>query len=89
MIKDKITLAAQKEPNIAISTLYWRMKRYGTPFKKRDGREKHFIEGRRAMDVAKENGISEMQFRSRVRNGWTPWLAATRPVRAYKRKTNE
>lgn len=89
MIKDKIILAAQKEPNIAISTLYWRMRRYGTPFKKRDGREKHFVEGRRAMDVAKENGISDAQFRERMRNGWEPWLAATRPVRTYKRKINE
>lgn len=89
MIKDKIILAAQKEPNTAISTLYWRMRRYGTPFKKQDGREKHFIEGRRAVDVARENGIPDTLFRARLRNGWTPWFAATRPARAYKRKANE
>lgn len=89
MIKDKIILAAQKEPNIAISTLYWRMKRYGTPFKKQDGREKHFVEGRRAMDVARENGIPDALFRTRLRSGWTAWRAATQPARAYKRKNDE
>ena len=89
MIKDKIILAAQKEPSIAISTLYWRMKRYGTPFKKQDGREKHFIEGRRAMDVARENGVPDTLFRARLRSGWTAWRAATQPVRAYKGKSNE
>ena len=89
MIKDKIILAAQKEPNTSISTLYWRMRKYGTPFKKRDGRGKHFVDGRRAMDVAKENGISDAQFRERMRNGWEAWRAATQPVRRYKGKSNE
>ena len=85
MIKDKIIMASKKQPNLSMSTLYWRMKRYGTPYKPRDGRTKYIIDGRPAVELAMENGISYDRFYNRLKAGWTSHRAATQPLRA-KRK---
>jgi hypothetical protein len=82
-MKDKIRIAMEQEKGTAMSTFYWRMKKYGSPFKKQDGREKHFIGGRRAMDIAKENGIPDKVFRARIKAGWTAYRSATQPIRKY------
>ena len=85
MIKDKIIIASKKQPNLSISTLYWRMKRYGTPYKPRDGRTKHMLDGRPAVELAMENGISYDLFYSRLKSGWTSYRAATQPPRVRKK----
>lgn len=83
-MKDKIRIAIEQEKDIAISTFYWRMRTYGSPFKKKDRREKHFIGDRRAMDVARENGIPDNVFRARIKAGWTVYRSATQPMRKYR-----
>ena len=85
-MKDNIRIAMRKEPNLSLSTFYWRMKNYGTPYKHHDGREKHFIGGKLAVEVAQENGISATLFRARMKKGWTSYRAATQPAQIRTKK---
>ena len=88
-MKDRIKIAMGQEKDIAISTFYWRMKKYGSPFKKKDGREKLFIGGRRAVDIARENNIPEKVFRARMKKGWSLYRSATQPVKRYGANKDE
>lgn len=88
-MKDNIKLVLAKEKRLSVQAIYWRIKRYGSPYKKHDGREKLFIGDKRAVDVAKKNGISEILFRGRIKRGWTVERAATQPARVAGRAKNE
>lgn len=49
-------------------------------------KEKYFYEGKLAIKVAEENGISKVAFNNRLWNGWSVEDACTKPMRAKFRK---
>jgi len=72
-MNDRIQAAAQDPRNGSIAAIRSRFYKTGSPFKKEDKRVKLFVNGKPAVEVAQQNGVSKARFYQRiVRYGWTP-----------------
>ena len=73
VMRDKIKVALKDKRNGSMQAIYARIRKYGTPFKTKDGRCKYGLEP----VLTEHDGLTRQQIHYRIKHGWSIEKAKT------------